>query len=245
LAVVGVLAAPIVADEGKGEQGSSPGDPPDTAPVDKDEESEGRSGPVGGPCPVVPDYPPPAAPVFTNFLECVEDSMSGGGYLTTSAPFDPNDVLSYTTTFNGGAPPDMCICEDNPDVQYTALWIPGNRIAKIRKFSSPVFPQGGTITLYLNDVSTSFLTNDTLGANALNNLMATALQSRGATFTQTSKYFVVISVSPGRTPLNQVGFWSTDPGLIRSEISLEPDPGTLGYDDWLLCADGLETKCGD
>jgi len=248
-----VFAAPGWADEGRGTQGGSPTTPPHTEPQPK-EPVDGRSGPVGGECQT--DADPGTNPVeFTNLMDCLTWGMTGGGYLTApSAGWQPTGLLQYTTTLNGGAPPDMCICENNPDIQYTELRIPGNsRIAKFRKFSDPVAPEGGAITLYLNDVPVTFQTELVLGSSAaqLNAQMLGALQSLGASVSQTSKYFIVHNVPhspapPKRIQLSQVGFYSSDPGLTRSEISLEPTEETIG-DDWLECATGLgpsETRCG-
>jgi hypothetical protein len=219
--------------------------PPNNVPADgKDDNIEGRSGDLAATCQLTWNTPPgmtPAEPNI-NFSSCLTSAFPDLAMPT-------NNHWTYYSQHDGPVP-HLCLCENSPDVQYSLVEVDsGDYIGKLRKFSASSAPQGGGVTVYLNGVSATFSTTVTPPASihrVLNERMREALEQLSEEVSETTRYFVIESQGPSRQPLLRVGMQSNDPGLIRSEVAL--DPPEMGHGvDVLACVEDVSppnTKCG-
>jgi hypothetical protein len=253
VAVVLAMAAavsPLQAQQSNPGRGTQGGDPPPDG--EKDPDIETRSSGTGSYCPYH-DAPGSSQPSYLLYMDCVANGGTGSGYVTVEVaqgsayPHAPEPLLHYETTLNGGAPPDMCICERSVDMRYTSVEIQPSgqvgdpaRVGKIRKFWPPVAPEGGQVTIYINAVTCPFDTYETDTAAGLNQKLKAAIQICGFQVNDNPADYVVISPQPRGEPLARVGFHSTDPGLYRSEISIEP----ASFGNSLACA-ASSNICGE
>jgi hypothetical protein len=245
LVLVVLGAMPGRANEALGQQGSTKTTSPNnTDDPGKNDDIEGRSGLLAAVCELSWDTPPGASPAIPSlgFTQCFADQF---------ADFDTpsNDLWTFTVEHQDPVP-NICQCENSPDIQFTGVAVDsGDYIGKIRKFTDTPLPQGGYAIVYLNGYQKAFSTTVSPPVNVattLNNRMRAALQGLSNEVSETTRYFAIESVGPSRAPLLSIGFESHDLGLVRSEVAL--DPPEVAANDWLACVEDVpegETKCGD
>jgi hypothetical protein len=236
LAVIVCLQVAQAGETRTGDSNDNP--PPDPNPDQEKDWTETATNPHSDNC----KYEEPIA----DYYDCVDDAFDPQHWPTTfldptqqGTGFEYLPGLRILHKVDGVDEEleDLCYRENDPDIQstYIDLNVEG-LVAKIRKFQINKFspPQGGAIIITLHTPSAQttveFDTEQGQTINGLNQTMEQELENAGFNVTDVGNYLVVA----GAHSIVRVGFRSTDPGIIRSEIALEG--GSVAYANSTACA---------